>query len=77
MAAADVPLRTLKEWMAHRDDKTTAFYADDAPSPHERGSSERHVGSSGFAGSRIASVAGAPRASVAWMRAVCRELRGA
>ena len=75
MAAADVPLRTLKEWMAHRDDKTTAVYADDAPSPHEP--SERHVGSSGFAGSRIASVAGAPRASVASMRAVCRELRGA
>jgi len=36
--------------MAHRDEKTTAIYADDAPSPHERGSSERHVGHQGSRG---------------------------
>ncbi len=36
MVAAGVPLRTLREWMAHRDYKTTATYADYAPSAHER-----------------------------------------
>jgi integrase len=28
MAAAGVPLRTLQEWMGHRDYKTTLIYAD-------------------------------------------------
>jgi integrase len=41
MAAAGVPLRTLQEWMGHRDYKTTAIYADYAPSPHERQLVER------------------------------------
>jgi integrase len=36
MAAADVPRRTLQEWMGHRDFKTTLIYADYAPSAHER-----------------------------------------
>jgi integrase len=35
MAAAGVPLRTLQEWMGHRDFKTTLIYADYAPSEHE------------------------------------------
>ena len=35
MAASGVPLRTLQEWMGHRDFKTTLIYADYAPSPHE------------------------------------------
>jgi integrase len=36
MAAVGVPLRTLQEWMGHRDAATTARYADYAPSlPHE------------------------------------------
>ena len=35
MAAAGVPLRTLQEWMGHRDYKTTLIYADYAPSAHE------------------------------------------
>jgi len=35
MAAAGVPLRTLQEWMGHRDFKTTLIYADYQPSPHE------------------------------------------
>jgi hypothetical protein len=30
-AASGVPLRTLQEWMAHRDYKTTLIYADYAP----------------------------------------------
>jgi integrase len=35
MAAAGVPMRTLQEWMGHRDIATTQIYADYAPSAHE------------------------------------------
>jgi hypothetical protein len=35
MAAAGVPLRTLQDWMGHRDITTTQRYADYAPSEHE------------------------------------------
>lgn len=35
IAAAGVPLRTLQEWMGHRDIETTQRYADYAPSAHE------------------------------------------
>ena len=35
MAAAGVPLRTLQEWMGHRDIATTQRYADYAPSARE------------------------------------------
>jgi hypothetical protein len=35
MAAAGVPMRTLQEWMGHRNLSTTQLYADYAPSPHE------------------------------------------
>jgi integrase len=35
MAAAGVSMRTLQEWMGHRDIDTTQRYADYAPSPHE------------------------------------------
>jgi integrase len=31
MAAAGVPMRTLQEWMGHRDIQTTMIYADYAP----------------------------------------------
>jgi integrase len=41
MAAAGVPLRTLQEWMGHRDFKTTLIYADYAPSEHEAEMVER------------------------------------
>jgi len=41
MAAAGVPLRTLQEWMGHRDFKTTLIYADYAPSAHEAEMAER------------------------------------
>jgi integrase len=41
MAAAGVPLRTLQEWMGHRDFKTTLIYADYAPSEHEAQMAER------------------------------------
>jgi site-specific recombinase XerD len=32
MASVGVPMRTLQEWMGHRDFKTTLIYADYAPS---------------------------------------------
>jgi integrase len=35
MAAAGVPLRTLQEWMGHRDFATTLIHADYQPSAHE------------------------------------------
>lgn len=35
MAAAGVPMRTLQEWLGHRDFKTTLIYADHAPGAHE------------------------------------------
>lgn len=35
MAGAGVPMRTLQEWMGHRDISTTQRYADYAPNPHE------------------------------------------
>jgi integrase len=40
-ASAGVPLRTLQEWLGHRDYKTTLVYADYAPSPHEADLLER------------------------------------
>ena len=33
MAAAGAPIRTIQEWMGHRDYKTTSIYADYAPDP--------------------------------------------
>ena len=44
MAAAGVPMRTLQEWMGHRDYKTTLIYADYAPIAHERDFVERAFG---------------------------------
>ena len=35
MAAAGVPMRTLQEWIGHRDFKTTLIYADYAPAANE------------------------------------------
>ena len=36
MAASGVPMRTLQEWMGHRDLQTTLIYADYVESPHRR-----------------------------------------
>jgi integrase len=44
MAAAGVPMRTLQEWMGHREHKTTLIYADYAPIAHERELVERAFG---------------------------------
>lgn len=46
MASAGVPMRTLQEWMGHRDFKTTLIYADYAPSAHERAWVETAFGGS-------------------------------
>jgi integrase len=35
MAAAGVPMRTLQEWLGHKDIATTQIYADYSPSAHE------------------------------------------
>lgn len=35
MAAAGVPIRTIQEWMGHRDYKTTLIYADYSPGEQE------------------------------------------
>jgi integrase len=35
IASAGAPMRTLQEWMGHRDIETTQRYADYAPSPQE------------------------------------------
>jgi integrase len=35
LAAAGVPLRTLQEWMGHREYRTTERYADYAPGGRE------------------------------------------
>ena len=35
MAASGVPMRTLQEWLGHRDYKTVLIYADYAPNAHE------------------------------------------
>jgi integrase len=43
-AAAGVAVRTLQEWMGHRDAKTTEIYADYAPSEHEGALVERAFG---------------------------------
>jgi integrase len=37
MAAAGVPMRTLQEWLGHRDFKTTLIYADYQPGENEAG----------------------------------------
>jgi integrase len=44
MAAAGVPMRTLQEWMGHRDFKTTLIYADYQPSDQEAELVERAFG---------------------------------
>jgi integrase len=46
MAGAGTPMRTLQEWMGHRDIETTQRYADYAPSPHEAAFVEAAFGSS-------------------------------
>jgi integrase len=44
MTAAGVPLRTLQEWLGHRDFTTTLVYADYQPSTREAERVERDFG---------------------------------
>jgi integrase len=43
-ASGEVSLRTLQEWMGHRDAKTTLIYADYQPSEHEAQIASRAFG---------------------------------
>lgn len=49
MASVGVPMRTLQEWMGHRDISTTQRYADYAPSTHEAALVEAAFGKPGTA----------------------------
>ena len=60
MAAAGVPLRTLQEWMGHRDFKTTLIYADYAPAAHETEMAERAFARGTNRGTELSETAGAP-----------------
>jgi Phage integrase family len=44
MAAAGVPLRTIQEWIGHRDFKTTLIYADYQPAAEEAALVEKAFG---------------------------------
>ncbi len=47
MAAAGVPMRTLQEWMGHRDMATTQRYVDYASNEHEVEMVDRAFGDPG------------------------------
>jgi integrase len=51
MAAQGVPIRTLQEWMGHRDLSTTQIYVDYAPSEREA----EYVGTARSLGSNLGS----------------------
>jgi integrase len=54
MAGAGAPLRTIQEWMGHRDYKTTEIYADFAPDPsQEAGWAEAAFGEESEAGGEV------------------------
>ena len=53
MAGAGVPLRTLQEWMGHRDFKTTLIYADYQPSAGEAELVERAFGQGANQGAKL------------------------
>jgi integrase len=50
VAASGVPMRTLQEWMGHRDIATTQIYADYSPSPREAAYIQSAFGTAGQAG---------------------------
>ena len=53
MAGAGVALRTLQEWMGHRDFKTTLIYADYQPSAGEAELVERAFGQGAKQGAKL------------------------
>ena len=60
MAGAGVALRTLQEWMGHRDFKTTLIYADYQPSAGEAELVERAFGQGANQGAKLSKSAGTP-----------------
>lgn len=60
MAGAGVALRTLQEWMGHRDFKTTLIYADYQPSAGEAALVERAFGQGANQGAKLSKSAGTP-----------------
>lgn len=56
MAAAGTPIRTLQEWLGHRDLSTTQRYADYAPSAHEAAFVAAAFGDPAGAGPRPAAI---------------------
>ena len=58
MAGAGVPLRTLQEWMGHRDFKTTLIYADYQPSAAEVELVERAFGQGAKQGAKLSESGG-------------------
>ena len=63
MAGAGVALRTLQEWMGHRDFKTTLIYADYQPSDQEAELVERAFGRGSKRGSKLSESALIPEAA--------------
>jgi integrase len=59
MAGAGVALRTLQEWMGHRDFKTTLIYADYQPSAGEAELVERAFGQGAKRGAKLSESGGA------------------
>ena len=60
MAGAGVALRTLQEWMGHRDFKTTLIYADYQPSAGEAELVERAFGQGAKRGAKLSESAVSP-----------------
>jgi integrase len=60
MAGAGVPLRTLQEWMGHRDFKTTLIYADYQPSAGEAELIERAFGQGAKRVAKLSKSGGTP-----------------
>jgi integrase len=58
MAAAGVPLRTLQEWLGHRDFATTLIYADYQPSAQEAEFVERAFGLGPNSGPKLSETKG-------------------
>jgi integrase len=74
IAAAGVPMRTLQEWMGHRDFKTTLIYADYSPSAQERELVQRAFG--GLGSNDAVADEAAPAARRNWIPRRGRTFRG-
>jgi integrase len=61
MAAAGTPLRTVQEWMGHRDFKTTLIYADYCPSGQEAEMVERAFAAGTNSGTNLSETEGTSR----------------